>query len=156
MNALVLPVSSTVLSVGEAASTTERLVKEIKASYLNQTWRQPYQSEELGEQFVNNSAWFPIADVDGPIIYNEGLMEVMLLNSDITYPSHKHSPEELYVILAGQIWWESGTESGCWKYAGELIHHLPEVAHSIKSGREPALILSLWRGGSFEIPVFTE
>ena len=83
-------------------------------------------------------------------------MEIMLLEPKVTYPNHRHSPEELYTVLAGQVWWESENNYACWKHAGEVIHHQPNVVHSIKAGDEAVLILSLWRGGSFEMPVITD
>jgi len=150
-----LPIASSVLKIGKTAPSTEVIVKAIQETYPTQPWRQPYQESDFGSDFFNNTAWFPIADVEGPIVYLEGLMEIMLLSSDVTYPSHKHSPEELYVILAGQVWWQSENEEACWKYAGEVIHHHPNLVHSLKAGDEPVLILNLWRGGSFEMPVIT-
>jgi len=82
----------------------------------------------------------------------------MLLNSGITYPKHSHSPEELYVILAGKVFWEAddALDSPSWKQAGEVIHHLPHQAHEITAGDEAVLILNLWRGGSFEMPMINE
>ena len=147
----VLPISSSVLNVGKTTDSTKSIVKIIQETYQNQHWRQPYQAADIGLEFVNNSAWFPVADINGPLVYSEGLMEVMVLGSKVVYPSHKHSPEELYVVLAGKVWWESEAETPSWKYAGEVIHHLPNVIHSIKAGNEPVLILNLWRGGSFEM-----
>ncbi len=151
----VLPIASSVLNVGKIAPSTFDIVRMIQVTYQDQQWRQPYQIDDFGLEFFNGTAWFPIADVEGPIVYSNGLMEVMLLDSRITYPSHKHSPEELYVILAGEILWQSEHNEACWKGAGDVIHHLPHVTHSIKAGDEPVLILNLWRGGCFEMPVIT-
>jgi len=151
----VLAIASSVLKVGKTDPSTASIVQVIQDSYKNQQWRQPYQVDDFGSDFFNSTAWFPIADLEGPIVYSEGLMEIMLLGSKVTYPSHKHAPEELYVILAGQVWWQSENEEACWKYPGEVIHHPPNVIHSLKAGDDPVLILNLWRGGSFEMPVIT-
>lgn len=115
----VLPIASSVLKVGRTAPSTASIVQDIQETYQNQRWRQPYQVDDFGLEFFSSTAWFPIADVDGPIVYSKGLMEVMLLASNVTYPSHKHSQEELYVVLAGQVWWQSENEDACWKYAGK-------------------------------------
>ena len=151
----ILPVVSSTLCVGSAAPSTLSVVQKIQETYLSQQWRQPYRVEDFGVEFFNGTAWFPIADVNGPIVYSEGLMEVMLLDADITYPSHRHTPEELYIVLAGQVWWDSEDNQACWRYAGDVIHHRPNVVHSIKAGAEPVLVLNLWRGGGFEMPVIT-
>jgi len=149
-----LPVVSAIQSIGPAVDSTFELVQAIKSSCAIQRWRQPYLAQDIGARFVNGAAWFPIADVDGPIIYRQGLVEIMLLCSGVTYPKHSHSPEELYIVLAGQVWWETddSAKSHIWKKAGEVIHHLPHQAHAITAGEEAVLILNLWRGGSFEMP----
>lgn len=151
----ILPIASSVLEVGRTAPSTSDIVQKIQETYKNQRWRQPYKVDDFGSEFFNNTAWFPIADAEGPILYSKGLMEIMLMGPMMTYPNHKHSPEELYVVLAGQVWWQPENQKACWKYAGEVIHHQPNVVHSIKSGDEPVLVLNLWRGGSFEMPIIT-
>ncbi len=155
LEASVLPVTSSVLKVGQTASTTEEIVLKIQEIYQYQAWRQPYQIDDFGHDFFSKSAWFPIADINGPVIYSKGLIEIMLLDSDLAYPSHKHTPEELYVILAGKVWWEAENGVACWKHSGDVIHHPSNVIHSVKAADEPVLILSFWRGGSFEMPVIT-
>lgn len=149
-----LPVVNSIHSIGAVSQSTSELVTAIKDAYERQAWRQPYTEKEIGTAFANGSAWFPIADADGPVVYAEGLVEIMLLNGGITYPKHSHSPEELYIVLAGQVWWEAdgADHSPTWKKAGEVIHHSPHQAHAITAGDEAVLILNLWRGGGFEMP----
>jgi quercetin dioxygenase-like cupin family protein len=149
-----LPVVNVIQSVGATSKGTSALVGAIKNTYELQAWRQPYSAKEIGAAFTNGSAWFPIADANGPVVHTEGLMEIMLLDAGITYPRHSHSPEELYVVLAGQVWWEAddGVGSPMWKKAGDVIHHLPHQVHAISAGEEAVLILNLWRGGGFEMP----
>jgi len=152
-----LPIVNAIKSIGPVSKSTSELVSAIKNTYELQAWRQPYSEKEIGAAFTNGSAWFPIADVKGPVVYTEGLVEVMLLGGGVSYPKHSHSPEELYVVLAGQVWWEAedASESPAWKKAGEVIHHLPHQVHSISAGEEAVLILNLWRGGVFEMPSIT-
>lgn len=147
-----LPVTSAILNIGETATSTEEIVREIQKKYKSQAWRQPYQINDFGPDFFNKSAWFPIADVNGPVVYSKGLIEIMLLESGLTYPRHKHKPEELYIVLAGKVWWEAENNVACWKYAGDTIHHPSNTIHSVKAAEKPVLILNLWRGGGFEIP----
>lgn len=156
LSPLVLPIVSSVLRAGSVAPSTLSIVQQFRETYLHQQWRQPYKVDDFGSEFFNGTAWFPIADINGPIVYSAGLMEVMLLDANVAYPSHRHSPEKMYVVLAGQVWWESDNNNqACWKYAGDVIHHRPHVVHSIKAGEEPALVLNLWRGGGFEMPEIT-
>lgn len=152
LKASLLPITDYVPRVGNTSASTSDLVEAIKKYYVYQSWRQPYSVEDFGSQFFNKSAWFPIADVNGPIVYSMGLMEVMLLGSGVTYPKHKHSPEELYIVLAGKVWSEAENSNPGWKQAGYVIHHAPNQIHSVTGGDEPVLILNLWRGGCFEMP----
>lgn len=155
LEASVLPVTSSIPKLGRTVSTTEEIVLKIKKTYQHQAWRQPYQVDDFSYDFFNKSAWFPIADVNGPVIYSKGLIEIMLLDSGLAYPSHKHTPEELYIILAGKVMWEAENRAACWKHSGDVIHHPSNVIHSVKAADKPVLILNLWRGGSFETPVIT-
>ena len=152
LKASLLPITDYVPRVGNTSASTSDLVEAIKKYYVYQSWRQPYSVEDFGSQFFNKSAWFPIADVNGPIVYSRGLMEVMLLGSGVTYPKHKHSPEELYIVLAGKVWSEAENSNPGWKQASDVIHHVPNQIHSVTGGDEPVLILNLWRGGCFEMP----
>jgi len=149
-----LPITECIRSIDAAAPLTIDLVDAIKVAYQKQHWRQPYSAQDFGQEFFERSAWFPIADVNGPLIYSKGLMEIMLLGPKLDYPKHRHQPEELYLVLAGKVWWEAenAIDSPCWKTAGEVIHHMPDQVHAIPSGDKPALMLNLWRGGGFEIP----
>lgn len=149
-----LPVVSAIESVGAVAESTAELVAAIKDSAEKQAWRQPNPENDLDAAFVQGSAWFPIADVDGPMIFSEGLVEFMLLRGGVRYPKHSHGPEELYIVLAGEVWWvaDDAVDSPRWKKAGDVIHHVPHQAHAITAGEDAVLILSLWRGGSFEMP----
>ena len=77
-----LPVVNSIKSIGAVSENTSELVEAIKIAYEYQAWRQPYSEKDIGATFTNGSAWFPIADVDGPVVYTEGLMEIMILNGE--------------------------------------------------------------------------
>lgn len=147
-----LPVTSVILNAGETATSTGEIVQKIQRNYKYQAWRQPYKIDDFGPEFFYKSAWFPIADANGPVVYSKGLIEIMLLDSGLTYPRHKHKPDELYIVLAGKVWWEADNNVACWKHAGEAVHHPSNTIHSVRAGDEPVLILNLWRGGGFEMP----
>ena len=151
---LLLPITECIPHISNTSESTIALVDSIKKSYQKQQWRQPYSIEDFGSDFFHKSAWFPIADVNGPLVYPDGLMEIMLMGPGLTYPKHKHEPEELYIVLSGKVWWETEKdgETPCWKRAGEAIYHAPNQVHAITSGDEPVLVLNLWRGGGFQIP----
>jgi quercetin dioxygenase-like cupin family protein len=84
----------------------------------------------------------------------EGLVEIMLLDAGLEYPAHSHAPEELYLVLAGEVWWEAASDPGApaWRRAGDVIHHPPHCRHALTAGETPTLLLACWRGGGFEKP----
>lgn len=131
---VVLPVVARLPCVGDTSSTTVNFVEKILQNAHSRHWRQPYQINDFGEVFFHGTAWFPLADKDGPVVYSNGLMEVMLLDRCIAYPEHRHAPEELYVVLAGDIYWQAGNGQSGWRSAGDVIHHPPHRVHSIRSG----------------------
>ncbi len=150
-----LTVASVVSDLQIPRGFTVDLVTAVRSSYRAQAWRQPYKVADFGELFFHHVAWFPIADKDGPLLYDQGLVEIMLIDANTCYPSHKHAPEELYIVLSGQVFWQAEGHAPGWKSAGDVIHHLPHQIHAISTANEPALILSLWRGGGFEMPEIT-
>ena len=152
------PIVSELANLGRTVPATSRLVKAVLKTATTQPWRQPYTVEDFGYDFAMRSAWFPIADRGGPIVMNDGLVEIMLLDSNLKYPRHSHSPEELYVVLAGDVWWEAEGDPGAssWCHAGEVIHHPSNRRHALTAGDNPALLLALWRGGGFEKPTINK
>ncbi len=150
-----LPIMSALADLGPTAPDTAELVAEVVRSAPYQAWRQPYDSEDFGADFSERSGWFPIADRDGPLVMTEGLVEIMLLGDGVKYPMHSHAPEELYLVLAGKVWWEAEGEpkAPSWRFAGDVIHHPPHRRHALTAGDAPVLVLALWRGGGFEKPL---
>jgi len=154
MTASELPIVSMLGDLGPTAPETSSLVAEVLRSAAAQAWRQPYDAEDFGADFTARSGWFAIADRDGPLVMTEGLVEIMLLDANLEYPVHSHAPEELYLVLAGEVWWEAEGDpaSPAWRRAGDVIHHPPHRCHALTAGEMPTLLLALWCGGGFEKP----
>ena len=153
----ILSVVSVLDDLGPTIPETDTLVTAVLQSAMAQSWRQPYAVEDFGADFAARSAWFAIADRDGPLVMTTGLVEIMLLDAHLTYPMHSHAPEELYVVLAGEVWWqaEGDPDAPAWRHAGDFIHHPSRRRHALTAGEKPALLLALWRGGGFEKPVIS-
>ncbi len=65
---------------------------------------------------------------------------------EVTYPEHRHAPEELYVVLSPGQWQQS---RGDWHEpgAGGIVHNPPNVLHAMRSGSTPLLATwCLWIG----------
>ncbi|WP_158240014.1 dimethylsulfonioproprionate lyase family protein [Enterovibrio norvegicus] len=149
-----LPVSEQIQHVGATAPQTSAIVSFIQMHANTFAWRQPYKTGQLPDEFLEGSAWFPIADRQGPFVFDQGLVEIMLLDRGVTYPRHHHEPEEMYLVLGGDVYWEANGMEGspAWKRAGDCIYHPSHQPHQLQAGADPVLILSLWRGGGFEMP----
>ncbi len=154
VTASVLPIVSALGDLGPTAPETSMLVAAVLDSAQAQAWGQPYVAEDFGADFAARAGWFAIADRAGPLVMIDGLVEIMLLDANLKYPMHSHAPEELYLVLAGEVWWEAegDPEAPAWRRAGELIHHPPHRRHALTAGDAPILLLALWRGGGFEKP----
>ena len=152
--ASMLPIISALDNLGPTNTETATLVAAVLSSAKAQKWRQPYTVEDFGTDFAARSGWFPIADRDGPLLMPDGLVEIMLFDTNLKYPMHSHAPEELYLVLAGEVWWEAegDPKASVWCKAGDVIHHPPHRRHALTAGDTPALLLALWRGGGFEKP----
>lgn len=149
-----LPIVAVLGDLGPTVPETSTLVAAVVSSVPAQEWLQAYEAEDFGADFAARSGWFAIADRDGPLVMTEGLVQIMLLDASLKYPMHSHGPEELYLILAGEVWWEAEGDPGAseWRKAGDVIHHPPHRRHALTAGEAPALLLVLWRGGGFEKP----
>lgn len=154
VKASALPIMAVLDDLGPTTPDTSKLVEAVVSSSSAQGWRQPYNPEDFGADFAARSGWFAIADRDGPLVMTEGLVEIMLLDASLKYPMHSHAPEELYLVLAGEVWREAEGDPDAteWCKAGNLIHHHPHRRHALTAGETPALLLALWRGGGFEKP----
>lgn len=74
-----LPMINSINFLGEISEHTSELVTAVKDSAKLQAWKQPYSEQEIGAAFTDGSAWFPITDAKGPVVYGEGLVEIVLL-----------------------------------------------------------------------------
>lgn len=153
----ILSVVSVLDDLGPTIPETDTLVTAVLQSATAQAWRQPYTVADFGADFAARSGWFAIADRDGPLVMTTGLVEIMLLDAHLTYPMHSHTPEELYVVLAGEVWWEAegDRDAPAWRRAGDVIHHPSHRRHALTAGEKPTLLLALWRGGGFEKPIIS-
>ncbi|MCP4747437.1 MAG: hypothetical protein GY874_15040 [Desulfobacteraceae bacterium] len=67
---------------------------------------------------------------------------------------HSHAPEEIYLLLSGEIWREAkeDPEAPACRKAGQVIHHPSHRRYALTTGDKPTLLLALWRGGGFQKP----
>lgn len=69
------------------------------------------------------------------------MVGVSLMAPHLSYPVHRHPPEEVYLALTPGEWWNAGMD---WTDPGPrgFIYNPPGIAHAMRSGETP--FLALW------------
>lgn len=64
-----------------------------------------------------------------------------LVAPGVTYPEHNHPPEEIYLVLSGGEWWQTG---GAWHAPGPggIVHNPPGIGHAMRGTSVP--LLAIW------------
>ena len=66
---------------------------------------------------------------------------ISLMAPDVTYPDHRHPPEEVYIVLSGGDW-RQGAEPWHTPGLGGIVYNPPDIVHAMRSGAEP--LLAVW------------
>jgi hypothetical protein len=108
-------------------------------------WQRSYTREEVGDGFVDNYGWTELLGLQGPTPSKHLSCGVLLLGPHVTYPSHRHEAEEIYVPLAGTAEWNRGSKAWREQSPGAVIHHTRYEPHAMRTIAFPLLALYLWR-----------
>lgn len=128
----------------EAARPLTQLLAD-QASALQ--WGQTYSEADFDRAFLENYGWLEVFGTRGHFVSEHVACGFLVLGPRTLYPDHHHLAEEIYVPLTGGTDWRKGGGSFQQRQAGEIVHHLPNINHSMRTGAEPLLALYLWRGG---------
>ena len=126
---------------------TADLVAALVAAAPMLQWRQTYTAVDFGADFLKKYGWTEFIGLRGPVPSPSLACGVLLLAPGLTYPSHAHQAEELYLPLSGVAEWQMGDADFATVRPGQVIHHAPWVPHAMRCGTEPMAALYLWRGG---------
>ncbi len=75
----------------------------------------------------------------------------LFLGPDVEYPFHKHSVEEIYLVISGAASWKLGDEDWTELEPGAVVHNPPWRPHGMRTDRDQPLLLAyLWRAGAVE------
>lgn len=109
-------------------------------------WFQRPGAEKTGEPFASGHANATLIGKGGLEERRDVWIGVSLMAPEVTYPEHRHAPEEVYVVLSPGQWQQS---RGDWHEpgAGGIVHNPPNVLHAMRSGAMPLLATwCLWIG----------
>ncbi|MEM0942599.1 MAG: dimethylsulfonioproprionate lyase family protein [Pseudomonadota bacterium] len=112
------------------------------------TWRQTYRAEDFGPDFLQNYGWVEFLGPFGPCPSSTHRLALLVLGPGTHYPEHSHGPEEVYLVLAGEMRWTRGTHPPERAPGGALLHHPPHLPHAMETDAHPVAMLGLWQGGN--------
>lgn len=123
----------------EHAQSLSRLASQL-------AWFKRPGADSTGEPFASGHANATLIGKGGLEQRKDIWIGVSLMAPGITYPEHRHAPEEVYLVLSDGQWQQNG---GAWHEpgAGGIVHNPPHVQHSMRSGATPLLASwCLWLG----------
>ncbi|MFK7890427.1 MAG: dimethylsulfonioproprionate lyase family protein [Granulosicoccus sp.] len=101
-------------------------------------WYRRQGADRIGEPFISGHANATVIG-EGGLEEHDGIwIGVSLMAPGITYPEHRHPPEEVYVVLSPGEWQQSG---GAWHKpgVGGIVYNPPDILHAMRSGSAPLL-----------------
>ena len=122
------------MTVVQSHSPSLSIVQEI---YRGLDWYQSAKSNSPYTQIVGPSSLIDRED------FRLGLF---LLPENIVYPNHQHSPDEVYIVLAGSGEWSLNRGTFDNKTAGNIIDVPSMTIHAMRTSATPALMLWSWTG----------
>lgn len=137
-----LPVCRWLDAMGEGG-----LVTLLREAAPGLTWRQTYGAADFGAAFLEGYGWSEFIGQRGPVASERIACGVLLLGPHVTYPSHAHEAEEIYLPIAGLAEWQRGAAPFAPVPVGQAIHHPAWMPHAMRTGGQPLAALYLWRGG---------
>ena len=122
------------MTVTQSRSPCLSIVQEI---YPGLDWYQSAKSYSPYTQIVGPSSLIDRED------FRLGLF---LLPENIVYPNHQHSPDEVYIVLAGSGEWSLNRGTFENKTVGNIIDIPSMTIHAMRTSATPALMLWSWTG----------
>ena len=122
------------MTVVQSHSPCLSIVQEI---YRGLDW---YQSAK------SNSPYTQIVGPSCRIAREDFRLGLLLLPENIVYPNHQHSPDEVYIVLAGSGEWSLNRGTFENKTAGNIIDIPSMTIHAMRTSTTPALMLWSWTG----------
>ena len=110
------------------------------------TWVQRQGADELGEPFKSGHANATIIGRNGLEARQDVWIGASLIAPGVTYPDHRHPPEEVYVVLSPGEWRQ---EHDAWHEPGPggVVYNPPNILHAMRSSTAPLLATwCLWAG----------
>ena len=126
-----------------------RCFRQIKALSHDLCWRQSYDRDDFGDDFLAEYGWTMLAGEGGYFAADHLLITLLMLGPNTHYPLHRHGPEEIYLVIAGNVDICSGDEDWQQYTEGMTCHHHPWVGHALRTQSQPVLLSAIWKTDTF-------
>ncbi|MES2436122.1 MAG: dimethylsulfonioproprionate lyase family protein [Pseudomonadota bacterium] len=131
----------------QAVAQTRAVVAALQRVAAGLAWQQTYGANDFGEAFLRGYGWSEFIGLRGPVPSERLACGVLLLAPGISYSSHAHAAEEVYLPIAGVAEWQKGAGAFVQVPRGQGIHHPSWTPHAMRTQDQPLAALYLWRGG---------
>lgn len=109
-------------------------------------WSQNPSYDEVNSDpsFLAGYAYAALSGPEGPIYCAVPRGGFMLMGPNVTYPDHRHAPEEIYLVMTPGAQWR--LDQGDWfdVSPGDLIFHSTWQMHALRTRDQPLLTFSSW------------
>lgn len=105
-------------------------------------WRKRDGIRAEDPNFPDGHANAVVIGVDGLELHGDVRLGASLVAPGVTYPDHRHPPEEGYLVMSGGSWRQ---DHGEWfrREPGETVHNVPNIWHAMKANSDTPLV-ALW------------
>ncbi len=112
-------------------------------------WEQGYtKSDELvGDDMLAGYGFAEIIGKYGPFISATVRAGMGIWGPHVTYPSHRHHAEEVYVVLAGSAEFQLDRGNCEEKAAGDVVYIPSMLVHGFRTIHLPLIVFYIWQGG---------
>jgi quercetin dioxygenase-like cupin family protein len=134
------------LAAASSAAPAAALANALAAIEPQLCWQRRPGAEDVPGNFADGHANATIVGENGLEVRGDVRIGVSLLAPHVTYPDHRHPPEELYAVLSPGFWRQDAKpwhEPG----VGGVVYNHPNVVHAMRSTSAPLLaVWCLWTG----------
>ena len=131
------------------SSQTAPLVTQLVQIADQLHWGQTYNPSDFGDYFLTRYGWTELFGPRGVLEYDAMAAGFLFLGPRIEYPPHWHEPEEIYIPLTNNAFWQKGEDTPWHEYAaGTVIHHESWMKHAMRTEKRSLLALYLWQGNA--------
>jgi mannose-6-phosphate isomerase-like protein (cupin superfamily) len=110
-------------------------------------WGQSYGEDDFGPDFINNYAYLEILGTRGHFRSDTVACGLLMIGPNTAYPAHRHTAEEIYVIVSGTAAWMKAGSDYEKLSPGTVVHHPSQIVHAMRTDTEPLVVIYIWRGG---------